>query len=353
MFKMHPLVWGWLVLLSLIPGASAQNPPASGATPAGVADKSPAAVVNGEVITESAVQRELKFAAPEDLPKLRPAIVNNLIDLLLIDQYLRGAKVDAPATEVDARLKKMQEEAKAESKMELSQLLAKMGVTEAELRTMVTADLRWETFLKGQADDAKLELFFNGNKLMFDGSQVRGRHILLAVKSDAAPDAKAAAQAKLKDFKATIEKRKGELESKIDQAADTVAKNQAKIQAMENAFAEVAVKESDCPSKSNGGDIGWFPRIGRMVENFAAAAFVLETGQISDVVETQFGYHIILAAEKMPGKEVKFADIKEEVREVYGERLKLVMVPQLRQRGQIKITPVEVTTVAPTPVKQP
>ena len=72
----------------------AQQPPAA-SPPQAVVQASAsgaAATVNGEVISEAAVQRELKFAAPQDVAKLRPAIVNNLVELMLIDQYLRSAK---------------------------------------------------------------------------------------------------------------------------------------------------------------------------------------------------------------------------------------------------------------------
>jgi parvulin-like peptidyl-prolyl isomerase len=339
------IIYGLVFLLTLaigLPSSQAQTPGSTGTgnvVPASANSSGNAAIVNGEAILESAVQRELRFAAPEDLPKLRPAIVNNLVDLLLIEQYLRAAKVDAPTTEVEARMKKMQDEAKTQGNLELPQLLTKLGVTESELRTMVTADLRWENFVKSQADDMKLEQFFTNNKVMFDGSKVHGHHILLAVKAGAAPADKAAAQAKLRQLKGDIEKRAAELNGKTDPSADTVTKSKAKLQAIETAFAEVAEKNSDCPSKKNGGDLGWFPRLGRMVENFAAAAFILEPGQMSDVVETQFGFHLILVTEKMPGKEVKFAQLKEETREVYGERLRQVMAPQLRQRAQISITP--------------
>jgi len=330
-----------LALVSGLPSLQAQVPAGSGnsnVVPAGATSGGNAALVNGEAIPESAVQRELRFAAPEDLPKLRPAIVNNLVDLLLVDQYLRAAKIDSPATEVESRMKKMQDEAKTQGNLELPQLLAKLGVNETELRTMVTADLRWENFVKSQANEAKLEQFFNNNKVMFDGSKVHGHHILLAAKADTAPADKAAAQAKLRQLKADIEKRAAELNAKTNPAADSVTKTNGKLQAIETAFAEIAEKNSDCPSKKNGGDLGWFPRMGRMVEAFAAAAFALEPGQMSDVVETQYGFHLILITEKMPGKDVKFAQLKDETREVYGERLKQVMIPQLRQRAQINIT---------------
>lgn len=334
-----------VVALGLASGfpAWSQQPPATTPPIVQTSGTGAAATVNGEVISEAAVQRELKFAAPQDVAKLRPAIVNNLIDLMLIDQYLRSAKIEASTEEIENRFKKMQEEAKKEGNMDLKQLLEKLGVTEQELRTMLTADLRWENFVKGQADDAKLEQFFKGNKIMFDGSEVHGRHVLVAVKADAPAAEKQAAQAKLSGFKAEIVKKAGELGAKNDPKADPVTLAKAKIENLETAFAEVAARESDCPSKKNGGDLGFFPRIGVMVDGFAAAAFALEPGAMTEIVETQFGYHVILCIEKKPGKDVKFEDLKEQVREVYGEKLKQVMVPQLRQRAQIVVSP------APTP----
>lgn len=309
-------------------------PPVIQASTSGVAAK-----VNGEVITEAAVARELKFASPQDVAKLRPAIVNNLVDLMLIDQYLRAAKIEAAPAEIETRFKKMQEEAKTQGNMDLKQLLEKLGVTEEELRTMLVADLRWENFVKSQADDAKLEQFFTGNKIMFDGTEVHGRHVLIALKADAPAAEKQAAITKLQGLKTEIVQKAAERATKNDSNADPATKAKAKLDNLETAFAEVAAKVSDCPSKKNGGDVDFFPRIGKMVEPFAAAAFAIEPGSMTDVVETQFGYHIILSVEKKPGVEVKFADIKEQVREVYGERLKLVMVPQLRQRAQIVISP--------------
>lgn len=338
-----------LGLMSWSPAWSfAQQPPGSSpiiqTSASGVA-----ATVNGESITEAAVQRELKFAAPQDVAKLRPAIVNNLVELMLIDQYLRAAKIDASPTEIESRFKRMQEEAKKEGNLDLKQLLEKLGVTEQELRNMLTADLRWENFVKSQADDAKLEQFFNGNKVMFDGTEVHGRHVLVAVKADAPATEKQAAQAKVAGFKAAIVKRAAELAAKNDPKADPVTQAKAKVDNLESAFAEVAARESDCPSKKNGGDLGFFPRIGVMVDGFAAAAFALEPGAMTDVVETQFGYHVILCIEKKAGKDVKFVDIKEQVREVYGEKLKQVMVPQLKQRAQIVINPAPPVESAPPP----
>jgi peptidyl-prolyl cis-trans isomerase C len=331
----------FVIALGLVPATwlYAQQPPESAPPPVIQASTTGvAAKVNGENITEAAIARELKYAPQQDVAKLRPAILNNLIDLMLIDQYLRAAKVEAAPAEIETRFKKMQEEAKTQGNMDLKQLLEKLGVTEEELRTMLTADLRWENFVKSQADDAKLEQFFNGNKVMFDGTEVQGRHVLIAVKPEAPAADKQAAIAKLQGLKTEITQKATELAAKNDPNADPVTKAKQKIDNLENAFAEVAAKVSDCPSKKNGGDIGTFPRIGVMVEPFSAAAFALQPGTMTDIVETGFGYHIILCVDKKPGREVKFAEMKDQVRDVYGERLKLVMVPQLRQRAQIVIT---------------
>ena len=62
-------------------------------------------------------------------------------------------------------------------------------------------------------------------------------------------------------------------------------------------FAEVARKVSKCPSGSSGGDLGYFTR-GRMVAPFDAAAFTLPTGELSEPVDTQFGWHLITVTDQ-------------------------------------------------------
>lgn len=75
------------------------------------------------------------------------------------------------------------------------------------------------------------------------------------------------------------------------QAQTEIAALKAKIDGGAD-FAELAKQSSDCPSGADGGDLGTFGR-GQMVKAFEQTAFALEIGAISDVVETDFGYHLI------------------------------------------------------------
>ncbi len=78
-------------------------------------------------------------------------------------------------------------------------------------------------------------------------------------------------------------------------------------------FKELAMEYSSCPSKDQGGELGEFPR-GAMVPEFEDAAFSMNVGEISEPVQTQFGYHIIKLNAKNAPEDTKFEDVAAEVR---------------------------------------
>lgn len=78
-----------------------------------------------------------------------------------------------------------------------------------------------------------------------------------------------------------------------EEAQESIRDLQQRIQSGEMTFVQAAIEHSDCPSGQDGGMLGEFGR-GAMVPAFEEAAFALPVGGMSDVVETQFGYHLIL-----------------------------------------------------------
>jgi parvulin-like peptidyl-prolyl isomerase len=295
-----------------------------------------AAVVNGEVIPEAAVQRALKGIPLEQQAAARSQVLNLLIGHALVEQHLVQLKVDAPAKEVETRMAAIREEAKKRG-VEYEKFLAQYALSDAEIRAQITADLRWETHVASKAPDDVLVKFFAENKNWFDGSQVNARHILVEVSAQADAATRQAAVTKLQQIKQAIDTRVSQELARLDAKLDNLAREQARLKATNDAFVEAAMKHSDCPSKKHGGDLGFFPRVGAMVEPFAKAAFGLQPGQMAGPVETQFGYHLILVTARMPGKEVKFDDIKDEVRETYSDRMREELVAELWKKARIEV----------------
>ena len=93
---------------------------------------------------------------------------------------------------------------------------------------------------------------------------------------------------------------------------DECKKIKEQIAAGEVTFEEAAQSHSTCPSKQNGGSLGNFTR-GRMVPEFDKAAFEMEAGEVSDPIQTQFGYHLIKVTEKTAPEAQDFDDVKEHV----------------------------------------
>jgi peptidyl-prolyl cis-trans isomerase C len=293
-----------------------------------------AARVNGQPIAEASVQRGLKRLPPARQLEARTEILDYLIANVLIDQYLLQRSIDVAPTEAAAKLNQLREELKKSGK-EFDKALADMGLTEDELKKELIADLRWEKYCDAQATEAILRDIFAKNLDMFDGTLVRARHILLKKEAGPTPEL----EARIRLLRKQIEEAAAKESPKLDAIIDLQAKEQARRKLQEDAFAAVARTDSMCPSKAEGGDLGWFPRAGAMVEPFARAAFALKAGEMSDVVYTSFGCHLVLTTDRRAGGETKFEDVKEVVKEVYCEKLRDYMVGQLKPTAQIVITP--------------
>lgn len=130
------------------------------------------------------------------------------------------------------------------------------------------------------------EFYLQNKQQLVEPTQVRARHILIKVKLDASEEEKNRAKAILT-----------ELKKQIDEGAD---------------FAELAKLKSQGPSASKGGDLGFFAP-GKMVKPFETAAFNLEKGQVSDIVKTRFGYHIIKCEDIKPGEQYQENEITEKI----------------------------------------
>lgn len=105
-------------------------------------------------------------------------------------------------------------------------------------------------------------------------------------------------------------------------------------------FGEIAVAKSVCPSKAKAGDLGWFER-GRMVPEFEKVAFELKKDEISGVVKSQFGYHVIKTTDKKDGYQKDLAEVTGEIRQrLEQEKLgKLIQstVERLKKEQKVEI----------------
>ena len=164
--------------------------------------------------------------------------------------------------------------------MTVDKLLAQRGMTreqgDADIRKFLS---RKKLFEKAVADitvtEEEAKAYYEKHKASFNTpEQVKARHVLLMT------------QGKSDEEKAA--KRK-----EIDEIRERLVKSNGAD------FASVAEECSDCPSKAKGGDLGYFGR-GAMVPEFDKMAFDLKPGEISPVVETKFGFHVLLVDDKRP-----------------------------------------------------
>jgi parvulin-like peptidyl-prolyl isomerase len=297
--------------LALLPGPAPAQAPATSAKPA--------AVVNGEAITLAEVDAIVNGGGPSavqlttgKLRELRLDAVNMLIDEMLLTQFLRrnGPRVDS--AEVNKLVADLADSQKKKGKT-LQDYFKENDQTDAQLRAEITAKLQWRDYVKARIGEADLTRSYEENREFFDGVQVRASHIVLLVPTDAGEPERQQAREKLLALRQEI------VSGKLD-------------------FAEAAKKHSQCISAPAGGDLGWFLRKGQFDEAFARAAFALPVGQVSDVVQTEAGLHLIKVTDRKPGQPSDFNKVKEDVRRFCQGELQDSILVQMRKNAHVEIS---------------
>jgi len=254
-----------------------------------------------------------KATAPTEAQRreMQQEALTMLIDDQLMRDFLRKKGPTVDLQDVNKQMAELVEGLKKEKKS-LEEYLKEQNQTEAQLRTDITGWLQWNAFVKQQVTDADLKKYYDESKDFFDRFVVRASHIVVRVTPEAPQAERDAVKAKLQALRKDI------VEGKVD-------------------FAKAAKEQSQCTSAPNGGDIGFFPRKLAVEEPFAQAAFALKVGEISDVVQTDFGYHLIKATDRKAGTPSDFNKIKDEVRELLVEELRVRILAEQRQTAKVDV----------------
>ncbi len=295
-----------VAMLLLFSSACSVHPPKAGTVIApgesSATDfKKVVARVNGKEITLSSLNQAKKIILANkpglQIPPLmqkefETQTLNQLISSELLyqaSQRLEIKDLDKQANDKLAEIKKRFPDPKA-----YAAELQKIGIDEKGMLESARRDLAIAYLVNTKiapdikvSDDA-VNKFYDQNPDKFrQEEQVRVSHILIGVDSKAAPELKKAAREKAE-----------KLHTKLMNGAD---------------FAKLARDNSTCPSGKQGGDLGYFGK-GRMVPQFEQAAFALQPGELSGVVETRFGYHLIKLVDRKKSEVIPLSAAREKIK---------------------------------------
>ena len=285
-----------------------------------------ALVVNGENI----FTWEIKLLMPQVQSELAnqgldtrgegviQAVLGRAIDSKLLAQEARRRGIEPDNGRIDKKMSKMAEGSGSRANLEAE--LIKSGITFAQFRsTVVQADLvqtlvETEVGAGIEVTEEEISAYYAANPELFNGpDKIHTRHILFKVGADATS-------------------------AQRNTAWDKAVVAHERAVAGED-FATLAAVLSEGPNSLQGGDLGFTAR-GQMVESFDEAVWALEAGEISDVVESHLGYHVIKVEEIAVGPVVPLEEARPAVEKLLrqqriGEALS-VLVAELRASAEIR-----------------
>lgn len=258
------------------------------------------AVVNGVNIASKDFNQALNYylqmvaqrgqQIPESqMPEIKNAILENLIITELLFQESKQKGIQVNAEDVTKQLQSIKQQVPSEA--EFKKLLGENQITESDLRLQIERDMAIQQLINNEVaqkvmiSDEESKTYYDTHPQSFvQPEQVRASHILIKVDADATEAQKTEARKKITA-----------IQQKLKKGED---------------FASLAENYSEDTTSKKGGDLGYFGR-GQMVEPFEEAAFSLKPNEISDIVETQYGYHLIKVVDKKPEAKLTYAEVKD------------------------------------------
>lgn len=198
--------------------------------------------------------------------------------------------------------------------------LEKAGVTEDFLKEQIKKDLivakYKENFIKDiKISDKEMEAYYNNHKDQFNVEEVKASQILISTLD--------------KDNKEVSKEEKEKLKEKAQSVLDKIKNNED--------FANLAKEYSDDKnSGKDGGDLGYFAKSDKNVE-FTKEVFKLDTNQVSNLIETPYGYHIVKVTDKRPVTK-SFEDSKDDIKAKILNEKYTKHIDSLYKNGKITIT---------------
>jgi nitrogen fixation protein NifM len=206
----------------------------------------------------------------------------------------QAALVVLPEASIEACLRDIRDRYPDEAEFEADMARVNLGVD--ILRQAIERDLKVEAVLEqvGAAapavSDTEVEIFYLQHRERFSRPEMRAlRHILITINEDLPGNKREAAL------------------TRIEAIRERLAKDPDR-------FGEQALKHSECPTAMNGGLLGKLPR-GKLYAQVEATAFALTPGELSAVVESPLGFHVVLCDGIDAERLIPFADVRERVRE--------------------------------------
>lgn len=266
------------------------------------------AIVNGEIITLAELERyysklrdgsEASGNLGEKRAKIfesRKKVLDRLIEEKLVDQQCKKSSIKVSARDLDMAIENVKK-VNAITDEQLRNALLAEGLSFEDYRQQLREQIRRAKLVsravrnKVIVDEDRLKRFYREHVEQFkEPNQIRASHILIVIPQDA------------DDLLVEALRHKGE----------TIL---GRLRLDED-FQELARLYSDDASAKNGGDLGFFKR-GELLPEFERATFNLKPGQVSGLVRTKLGFHIIKVTERKEGSVIPYGEVTEKVRNRY------------------------------------